>query len=885
MGSTLSRVGVAEDEVCKPKNDEPQQPLPFNKKYKLQICRASVAVLLFFSALIFSVETYHLLWKAENDAYNLHYKSISGELIQEMSTILKKLHEASMSMATSASLAHPNSSSWPNASITGYVLLNKHLSLLANAKVTLTPIVWPEEVSSFEAYAREAFIADPDVPEETAGYNDFGFGVFAFDENRNRIHDTTGVTNFSENNFLTPILMSAFPSTSKAFLYNTHSDIIRGTAMDHLYSCAMMFNRDEDCSILTDIIQHVSDANFRPTTLLYSPIFAHYDDVLVGISTLSFQWDNMLIGTLSSLVDSVEFVVATNRSVFTIEIHEGEATFKGGGDLHNRRFDSAREAVFFDLNPVGTCNQSTRYSISVYPTLELYNAYHSNIPIIATTSCISLIILTMMVILAYDKLITVERFTKDNLLKHKRDFVRFVSHEVRTPLNSVSLGLRYLEEELLDAIGFIHMFPTASGAGNEGIREEENLGTNGDDCAYVSPKRALSPTKSSKSIKNSTRSTTSNMDNMRTYLALVREIQNSSIVAVSVLNDFLLYDKIEAGTMVMERKAVPVYKIITDNVKLFLIQATESKIRVVLTFDEDSNGDTSSDGDSTRLAKNKDWQRKISDFEHSISPIPVNQEDLCIMGDCARIGQVIRNLVSNAIKFSSSESVLTISVKWRMNGLPTAQEESCKNGNSGDKDYVTPSGSVLLCVTDRGPGMSSDEISMLFGEGVQFNPNDLQGGQGSGLGLWISKGIVDRHKGHIWAESEGEGWGCKFFAELPVVRCADVKTEDVSEEDEVSEAMKRSLLSVEAEASVDREKRKLCVLVVDDVQMNRKCVVRLLERRNYQCICAENGLEAVELMHSEQGPDVDCILMDNEMPKVGCCLGSGCRYFLESMMF
>lgn len=52
---------------------------------------------------------------------------------------------------------------------------------------------------------------------------------------------------------------------------------------------------------------------------------------------------------------------------------------------------------------------------------------------------------------------------------------------------------------------------------------------------------------------------------------------------------------------------------------------------------------------------------------------------------------------------------------------------------------LQPDGSVLVECTDFGPGMSPEQLLQLFGEGVQFSPNELQAGGGSGLGLWISK--------------------------------------------------------------------------------------------------------------------------------------------------
>ena len=110
---------------------------------------------------------------------------------------------------------------------------------------------------------------------------------------------------------------------------------------------------------------------------------------------------------------------------------------------------------------------------------------------------------------------------------------------------------------------------------------------------------------------------------------------------------------------------------------------------------------------------------------------------------------VFRNLLSNAIKFSNRGGKVVVYVRREL--------------NEAGKETVT------IAVQDSGAGLSKENIGRLFQEGVQFNANKLQKGGGSGLGLYITKGIVNMHAGaRIWAESDGEGHGCTFFVE---VRC------------------------------------------------------------------------------------------------------------------
>ena len=78
-------------------------------------------------------------------------------------------------------------------------------------------------------------------------------------------------------------------------------------------------------------------------------------------------------------------------------------------------------------------------------------------------------------------------------------------------------------------------------------------------------------------------------------------------------------------------------------------------------------------------------------------------------------------------------------------------------------------GRLVVEVTDTGAGISKENQQKLFKEIVQFHPEKLQAGGGSGLGLWITKGIVDLHSGNISVHSEGEGCGATFRVEIPMM--------------------------------------------------------------------------------------------------------------------
>ena len=90
-------------------------------------------------------------------------------------------------------------------------------------------------------------------------------------------------------------------------------------------------------------------------------------------------------------------------------------------------------------------------------------------------------------------------------------------------------------------------------------------------------------------------------------------------------------------------------------------------------------------------------------------------------------------------------------------------------GKDTSKD-TTQSGVLVIEVHDSGAGVSAENQARLFKEIVQFDPEKLQACGGSGLGLFISKSIVDMHEGVISVRSEGEGHGSTFRLEIPMTR-------------------------------------------------------------------------------------------------------------------
>jgi CheY-like chemotaxis protein len=205
--------------------------------------------------------------------------------------------------------------------------------------------------------------------------------------------------------------------------------------------------------------------------------------------------------------------------------------------------------------------------------------------------------------------------------------------------------------------------------------------------------------------------------------------------------------------------------------------------------------------------------------------------------------------------------ILTIRASWLKPPRSAPPDQVTKNFSLYNKETVTlpPSGMMELSVSDSGAGMTEAQTAELFQDDVQFNVNNLQSGQGSGLGLFITKGIVDRHGGSLTVASEGLGKGATFTLTLPLYKRPKCETPTTTSTD-VPDPQRPSTEQV--------ERRPQHILVVDDCAVNRKLLIRLLTRAGHTCDGAEDGMVALHQVEAamESGNYYATILLDNEMP-------------------
>ena len=137
-------------------------------------------------------------------------------------------------------------------------------------------------------------------------------------------------------------------------------------------------------------------------------------------------------------------------------------------------------------------------------------------------------------------------------------------------------------------------------------------------------------------------------------------------------------------------------------------------------------------------------------------------DPIVVEADKIRIYEVISNLLINAIKFTEKNSSSSDDGNSLGEGTITVftaikSNQDYKKGNTGSSDEE-----VIISIRDRGVGIDPDIQDRLFSKFVTKSET------GTGLGLYISKGIVEAHGGSIWAENNAEGKGATFYFSLPL---------------------------------------------------------------------------------------------------------------------
>jgi len=270
-------------------------------------------------------------------------------------------------------------------------------------------------------------------------------------------------------------------------------------------------------------------------------------------------------------------------------------------------------------------------------------------------------------------------------------------------------------------------------------------------------------------------------DHGRKSIEYINIIENSSKNLQSIIEDILDFSKIESGKLAIDKINFNVVDEIESTILLFKNSCVEKDIDLILNLD-------------------------------SSIPQLINTDPL-------RLRQIIINLISNAIKFTTPHKKINIDISYKNNNL-----------------YVS--------VEDEGKGIAADKLDYIFTSFSQEDNSTTREYGGTGLGLSISSKLVKLLGGVLKVESVVDE-GSRFYFSIPADRV------DITQKTD------------------SKRKQKLFtntkILLVEDNKANQAFMKITLKKMNIEFSIANDGLEAIELFNKES---FDAILMDENMPNM-----------------
>jgi len=275
-------------------------------------------------------------------------------------------------------------------------------------------------------------------------------------------------------------------------------------------------------------------------------------------------------------------------------------------------------------------------------------------------------------------------------------------------------------------------------------------------------------------------------------------LYDSGKILLNIINELLDLSKIEAGKMELDLIPFDLLQIVKDAVTLLGIRAQEKGLTLEIEADD---------------------------------ALPTR-----VMGDNNRLRQIVLNLVGNAIKFTIQGGIV---VKILL------------------EKVVSEEAYLKIVVIDTGIGIPQHELPHLFDKFHQVDASTSRKYGGTGLGLFISRQLIELMGGQIGVETQA-GDGCTFWftITLPIVESATYQANDVK-------TISQETVTNAWVSTPSQSEQPARILLVEDDKINQMVAQMTLEELGCQVEIANNGQEAIEMSADS---DYDLVLMDVHMP-------------------
>jgi len=275
-------------------------------------------------------------------------------------------------------------------------------------------------------------------------------------------------------------------------------------------------------------------------------------------------------------------------------------------------------------------------------------------------------------------------------------------------------------------------------------------------------------------------------ENQNEYLQIIKRSGDALLV---LINDILDLAKVDAGKMTFEQTPFKMEFSISTMLKVFDLKIQEKNLELVKVYDN-----------------------KIPEV---------------LIGDAARLHQILLNLFSNALKFTAKGKI-TVAVRLL------------------NQDKVKEKATIEFAITDTGTGIPEEKLESIFENFQQATSSTSSIFGGTGLGLAICKQLVEKQGGAISVKSKVDEGSTFSFTLSFQINNGEIKLKS-------------------SEVDLDKKPKEIKVLLVEDIKLNQLLMKIILEDFKFQYDIADNGKIAIEKL---QTGTYDIILMDLQMPEM-----------------
>jgi signal transduction histidine kinase len=179
--------------------------------------------------------------------------------------------------------------------------------------------------------------------------------------------------------------------------------------------------------------------------------------------------------------------------------------------------------------------ESPALTLSIYPTQTFFEVYQTDNPLYAAIVVAVIVVMTTLCSFAiYDRYVRREFHSKQLLLDQKRQFVRYISHEVRTPLNAVCMGLHLIQIEIAQSLGYND---------SKALLQHDMLNQNNEEEGEQKQDIVANQQE-----KQQPPASQDDQQEKKSWFRLANDIESNARGSIEILNDLLNYDKIQRGT-------------------------------------------------------------------------------------------------------------------------------------------------------------------------------------------------------------------------------------------------------------------------------------------------------------------------------------------------